>query len=118
MAESEIYTIFCIVVGEDVSFPVEIEKSKTVGQLKDDIKKKNSRLADFNALDLILYRVDLPDDDNLEHNVKETLRGRLDPLKPSKKWVAIYPDGLQEDTVHILVQPLRSSKSTGRLSRL
>jgi len=117
MAESEIYTVFCLVAGEDVSFPVEIEKSKTVGQLKDAIKKKNPTTFDgIDAKSLTLYHVDLPDDDDLDQNVNKELERKPKPLRPSEEMADIFSEGLKKRMVHILVQPSRSGKSTYRLS--
>ena len=117
MAHSEIYTVFCIAADEDVPFSVEIDKNKTVDQLKQLIKKaRNDLFANIASNFLDLYQVDIPDDDHLDEMVNKKLQGGLNPLKPSKKLVAIYPAGLQEDTVHMLVQLRSRGKSTDGLS--
>jgi len=117
MAHSEIYTVFCIAADEDVPFSVEIDKNKTVDQLKQLIKKaRNDLFANIASNFLDLYQVDIPDDDYLDEMVNKKLQGGLNPLKPSKKLVAIYPAGLQEDTVHMLVQLRSRGKSTDGLS--
>jgi len=117
MAESEIYTVFCLVAGEDVSFPVEIDKNKTVDQLKKLIKEERGDLfANIASNFLDLYHVDLPDDDDLDQNVNKELERKPKALKPTEKLAKIFKDGPIEEKVHIIVQPPRSGKSTYRLS--
>ncbi|KAF9079500.1 hypothetical protein BGX23_003894 [Mortierella sp. AD031] len=51
----------CLVNGESTSFPVEIDPTKTIGDLKDAIKaKKTPRFDDVAADELILWRVSIP----------------------------------------------------------
>ncbi|KAG0276645.1 hypothetical protein BGZ95_007258 [Linnemannia exigua] len=60
-------TLFCIVEGEALSrtFPVEIESSKAIGDLKKLIKtEKANDFQDVDADKLTLWRVSIPDDDD------------------------------------------------------
>ncbi|KAI8359578.1 hypothetical protein B0O80DRAFT_233929 [Mortierella sp. GBAus27b] len=54
-------TLFCLVNGETTSFPVAIESTKTIGDLKDLIKTKQTPdFDDIAAKSLTLWRVSLP----------------------------------------------------------
>ncbi|KAG0320827.1 hypothetical protein BG000_003444 [Podila horticola] len=56
--------LFCLVDGEatSIAIPVEIESTKTIGDLKDLIKtKKTPRFDDIAADELTLWRVSIPD---------------------------------------------------------
>ncbi|KAF9405452.1 hypothetical protein BGZ76_006572, partial [Entomortierella beljakovae] len=54
-------TLFCIVDGDSTAFPIDLAVSKTVGHLKDAIKKKKEpRFDDLAADELILYHVSVP----------------------------------------------------------
>ncbi|KAG0048432.1 hypothetical protein BGZ89_004598 [Linnemannia elongata] len=58
-------TLFCLVDGESTSnaFPVGIESTKTIGDLKDLIKaKKTIDFSDVDANKLTLWRIFIPDD--------------------------------------------------------
>ncbi|KAG0275215.1 hypothetical protein BGZ96_003876, partial [Linnemannia gamsii] len=51
----------CLVDGESTSFPVGIESTKTIGDLKDEIKAKQSPdFDDIVANKLTLWRVSIP----------------------------------------------------------
>lgn len=94
--------LFVYIIGLGSSFPVTIERSETVGHLKQAIlKEKPNDLKDVEADQLILYKVELPDDENLgqsaHHAPKEELR--MAPRVLSK----IFPSSLPEETVSILV---------------
>ncbi|KAG9065188.1 hypothetical protein KI688_002511 [Linnemannia hyalina] len=55
-------TLFCLVDG---AFPVEIESTKTIGDLKKLIKAEQSPdFDDIVANNLTLWRVSIPDDEN------------------------------------------------------
>ncbi len=61
--------IYCIINGEDVPFSVKIESDETVDTLKKVIRgKRMHRLASFEASELNLYHIDIPDDDDLVGN--------------------------------------------------
>jgi len=55
------YKLFCAILGERTdSFPINIDESQTVGDLKGQIKKENAQLLiSIDARTLILYKVDI-----------------------------------------------------------
>ncbi|KAG0247041.1 hypothetical protein BG011_002154, partial [Mortierella polycephala] len=62
-------TLFCVVNGESTSnaFPVEIESTKTIGDLKELIKVERTPEYDDIAADrLTLWRATIPIDENAE----------------------------------------------------
>ncbi|KAG0274489.1 hypothetical protein BGZ97_010496, partial [Linnemannia gamsii] len=60
-------TLFCVVDGESTSFPAVIDPTKTVGELKDEIKtKKANAFSEIDADQLTLWKVEIPDDDDDE----------------------------------------------------
>ena len=59
-------------------FPVEIEKNKVVGDLKEDIKKKQApEFDDIPADKLVLFQVSIPVDDNVEERLKKHPSGKI-----------------------------------------
>ncbi|KAF9367146.1 hypothetical protein CPB97_006237, partial [Podila verticillata] len=55
------FNFFCVVDGESTLFSVEIEPSKTIGDLKDAIKaKKANDFSDVDADKLTLWKVSIP----------------------------------------------------------
>lgn len=74
MAQEEMYTLYCFVLGEDTAFPVEVAKRETVGNLRDKIKEKKKPDLDLIAANnLNLYCVPVTDDDELANLRLETL---------------------------------------------
>jgi len=71
MSQSEIYTVFCIVVDIGRAFPVDIEKNETIGWLKGLITERDPKtFADVQSYLLDLYHVDIADDKDMMANVK------------------------------------------------
>ncbi|KAF9314603.1 hypothetical protein BG003_003981, partial [Podila horticola] len=101
-------SLFCLAHVEPSSnaFPVEIESTKTIGDLKDLIKtKKTPEFDDIAADKLTLWRVTIPitDDDNetpiLLNNVTKK---KLGPLTRLSK---VFPEDIPEESIiHIIVQ--------------
>ncbi|KAF9555551.1 hypothetical protein EC968_008844 [Mortierella alpina] len=107
---NNLLTLFCLVDGEAASnaFPVEIELTKTIGELKKLIKVEQSPdFDDIVANNLTLWRVLIPineDNDELPlllNNVPQKERKKLGPATRLSK---VFPDDLPEETVHIIVQ--------------
>jgi hypothetical protein len=49
------YTLWCLIEGDNVLFPVKILSTQSIGKLKREIKKETScTLEKFDAMDLIL----------------------------------------------------------------
>ncbi|KAG0054491.1 hypothetical protein BGZ89_002631, partial [Linnemannia elongata] len=99
-------TLFCLVDGEATSqaFPVEIESTKTTGNLKQRIKtEKTPRLDDVASGELTLWRVSIPDD-NLSSNVKvDALDGKTQLNNPRTQLSKLFPASPDANT-YILVQ--------------
>jgi len=109
-SSSQPYTIFCFLIGEDSAFPIEIERNKTFGHLKDKIKeKKGNRLANFDANELKLYQLDIIGDERLAKAVEEKLLELPDELGARKVLDQVFEDGVKEETL-IIVQPPKSGK--------
>ncbi|KAG0251529.1 hypothetical protein BGZ95_006869 [Linnemannia exigua] len=100
--------LFCLVDGEALShaFPVEMETSKTIGDLKDLIKaKKAPRFDDIAAAELTLWRVAVPDDDKDDETcifldnllVKNKLRA-------ASKLSMVFDADFPEDTIRVMIQ--------------
>jgi hypothetical protein len=108
MSQPDIYTVFCIVVGEEVPFPVEIEKSKTVGQLKKLIKEERSDLfSGIPANFLNLYHVEIAGGGDMVEKVNQEMSKNPTALDPMKKLVNIFGGDPKEETLHIIVKPPR-----------
>jgi hypothetical protein len=71
---ADIFTLNCIVQGSQSVFPVKIERTESVGHLKELIlAKKPKTFADIEADELELWKLDVPDkyDDILKNLVLE-----------------------------------------------
>lgn len=82
-------------------FTVEIQKTKNVSILKDEIKKKRARrLSDVDASDLELFQVSIPTNDNAEEIFKN-----LDqrPLNYLSRLSQLFPF-VEENSLHIVVE--------------
>ncbi|KAK3805923.1 MAG: CRN family protein [Benniella sp.] len=117
--------IFCVIVGETKSFSVKVPSDDTVDDLKDAIKAKKSNYFDLMKIDadqLTLWRVSLPDDDDLPTllkslNDKQKLSDFLsdkEKLKATTKLSNIFDAELPEDTIHIIVQLPQSVVAAGK----
>ena len=82
-------------------FTVEIMKTKNVSILQDLIKEKQSpRLNHVVASELILSKVSLPVDDDLEESLKNA---EITPLKPLLPLSQVF-SSVKEDRLHIIIQ--------------
>ncbi|KAK3846355.1 MAG: hypothetical protein J3R72DRAFT_486623 [Linnemannia gamsii] len=98
-------TLFCLISGEHASraFPVEVSSSKTVGALKDAIiSKKPNAFEHIDANDLVLWRVSIPDDDDLSIPLDSVSEKKK--LKATTKLSKVFDAELPEDTIHIVVE--------------
>src|SRR5258706_10973706 len=105
------YTIFCLLEGETNPFPVRIDESQFVGDLKKSIKEERSVIL-VEALELELYRIDV-DASDLQKAIKdvETLAPRLIPtdrLNPTLDLKDVFPEGVRRKRIHILVRVPRA----------
>jgi hypothetical protein len=96
------FLLNCFVLGDDEKrvFPVEIPRNKSVGILKDEIKKKNPRALDtVDAKDLDLWKVCSPIDD------PTSKRPRAEsPLRINKRLSSLWDGDPSDDDLHILVK--------------
>ncbi|KAG0274862.1 hypothetical protein BGZ96_004062, partial [Linnemannia gamsii] len=96
----------CLVDGESTSFPVGIESTKTIGDLKDEIKtKKTPRFDDVAAHELTLWRVSiplLPKKDRKDISLRDV--AKKDELDETDDLSDVFPDKPPKMTIHIIVQ--------------
>ncbi|KAI9437874.1 hypothetical protein F5148DRAFT_1262269, partial [Russula earlei] len=105
--------LFVYLRGIDSTFPVNIEGSETVGDLKDAIWQKNpNELKDIDAAGLVLYQVDLPDDEDLEEAAKQAAKDQP-TLKATRLLSTLFPTGPPELKISIVVEDpkIRESES-------
>ncbi|PVF91303.1 hypothetical protein CPB86DRAFT_361226 [Serendipita vermifera] len=106
-SQSNMYTIFCIVKGDNTPFSVEIEPDKTIDRLKKAIKsEKPHRFDGFDADELTLYRIDVTERDQEEciRKVKNRNLSSLELLDPRSPLAVLYPCSPPGWTIHVLVQ--------------
>jgi hypothetical protein len=103
--------LYCWVIGDDPDkiFPVQIEKSKTVGNLRDAIKTKNEpQFRDIAANTLTLRKIYVAEGDldaQLEQIDLDYLK-ILDKLRPTHPLSRVFSDSLIEGhLLVIIVQP-------------
>ena len=91
------------VIGLGNSFPVDIERTKTVGHLKQAILQVNPNdLKDIDARQLVIYKVEIPDGEDLEQLASQARRQKLEVQ--SRKLSKIFPTTPPEEVVSILVE--------------
>ncbi|KAG9061870.1 hypothetical protein KI688_007021 [Linnemannia hyalina] len=99
--------LFCLVDGEATTnaFPVEIESTKTIGDLKNFIKDKNAvEFTDVDANSLTLWRVSIPDADDDETPVLLDGLTRKKKLRVTNELSMVFDAAYPEDTIHVIVQ--------------
>jgi Crinkler effector protein N-terminal domain len=102
------YTLFCIILRGTTLFPVTIDETRSVGELKEAIKKEKEPEFDaFDADALTLYRVKI-DGFNKQEFIKIVQHIPQDPnaeLNPISKLSQCFQDeDLAEPMIRILVQ--------------
>src|SRR4051812_23326700 len=107
---SDVITLFCLVRCEPAAnaFSVEIPRTDTVGDLKGLIKKrKEPEFDNFAADKLVLWKVDIPDDENAAERLRDF---KDDPfndakeLRATQKIQKAFPVEPKEDYIHIVVE--------------
>ncbi|KAG1901794.1 uncharacterized protein F5891DRAFT_1187269 [Suillus fuscotomentosus] len=97
----------CIVLGNNPRhiFPVDIERTEIVGDLKEVIKDKKRPEFDHVATDrLELWKVDLPINEMIEHNLNNLTLDPTKSLSPVDEMVEIFPDAPPRKYLHIIIQ--------------
>lgn len=110
--QSSTYTIFCVVIDENIPFPVNVQPHTTVGELKKAIKAETQMFATVDAHKLTLYPVKIPDDDDLVKNVKKELNNQplLNALRPTTELSTLFSETPAKGTVHILIRGPEAGK--------
>ena len=96
------YEIFCVIENISGPFSVDVTADVTISNLKRRIKDQNANiLRDVDAIQLKLWRVEIPDDQEIDFSSLAP----EDELKPTRRinryWEATPP----EEHVHVLVKP-------------
>ena len=103
------YIIWCIIVGETIPFPVNIDETQSVGELKHAIKEEIApRLNAFPVHQLTLYKIDAKyDETNYENGVESVEPNQDQKLGfQLRKLSAVFGlAGPSDDKIHILVEP-------------
>ena len=101
---SSILTLFCCVRGDNANriFSVDIKSSDYVADLKKSIKSENEiTFRNLEAKALMLWKADIPVDENFAKNLKE-FDYKQAPLSPVDKLSRIFSN-LNEDHLHVVV---------------
>ena len=90
-------------IGLEHPFSVDIKRSKTVDHLKKAILRKNPNdLKSIDAARLVLYKVQIPDGEDLERLAPQAARQKLGV--PSRKLSKVFTTNPTEEVVSILVE--------------
>ena len=104
-------TIFCVIIGQNHAFPVDIDNGYTVGHLKNKIKAmKTQALASIEADVLTLYRIDVDGTDEDEYikdvNALAQNLSRLRKLSALQLLTDVFgASAPPPQRIHVLVQP-------------
>jgi hypothetical protein len=115
MSTAELYTIFCLIEGQENPFSVKITSNETVDQLKEAIKaKKFKTLEDVEADTLKLYHVSILTCDPINKKTiinyvakaqEEMKKPQLPPkLDPASRLDDVFEGNPPERTLHIIVR--------------
>ncbi|KAF9323098.1 hypothetical protein BG006_001763 [Podila minutissima] len=97
--------LFCVVDGETTPFPITIDSTKTIGDLKDLIKAAlTPQFDDITAKDLILWRVIDSDNNDDETPIFLDNQPNKEKLRATKKLFMVFDAELPEDTIHVIVK--------------
>ena len=111
-------TLNCWVRGQEIHriFPVNISPAQTTGALKNVIKNNKPDLGDIAADALDLYKVFLPDDEDLEQALEGLTFGPHGRLRPMEPLSLVFPAPPLERHLHIVVAtPTSESRRRSRL---
>ncbi|KAG2045763.1 hypothetical protein BDR06DRAFT_1015318 [Suillus hirtellus] len=104
----------CIVLGDNPHciFPLNIEWTEIVGDLKEVIKEKKRPEFDHVATDCLeLWKVDLPINEMIEQNLNNLTLDPMKSLSPVDEMVEIFPDAPLHKYLHIIIQCLPAVSS-------
>lgn len=98
--------LLCYVLGDDFqrAFEVEIGEEESVSFLKEAIKAESPQtFHEVDAPDLVLWKASVPFNQNLKENVEELSLVDDDALEPFDILSDVFTSGLENKTVHIVV---------------
>ena len=104
---SEVYKIYCIILNGATYFSVKIGKDEDVDNLKHHIKEKSPELNVARKW-LSLYKIDV-DASNQQHAIDKVKKlaptlSTADSLNPMRKMSEVFPSGVPDGKIHILVK--------------
>jgi len=102
------YTIWCFIVGETAPVLVEIDQTKLVTHLKDDIKNKATpKLDAFAAHELTLYKIKEFKLEKFDKHAVQEISQNLSEQTSLKPWnkLSEIEGGFPEGMLHILIEP-------------
>ena len=96
------YTLFYLIENTNEPQPVDIDPDKTVGHLKTSIKNANApELNDINSINLMLWKVDTPDDRKIDSSGLNDENA----LKPTRKISNYWNEKtLPENCIHVYIR--------------
>ena len=110
------YDFFCLIVGEDNPFSVEIKPAATVDKLKDAIKAKKQLALDYIAAnELNLFKVEIPMGNKRKIEEGITALHQATAMSPGSQLNKCFSGRLSNDKIYILVQLPITGKETIRL---
>ena len=97
----------CLVNGDDPShvFTVKIGNDESVSTLKEEIWKKKKPAFDHVPADtLVIWKVSIPIDDDLDPLDTLNLSEEQKLRRPATRLLKVFPHPLEEELIHIIVQ--------------
>ncbi|KAI0255336.1 hypothetical protein BJV78DRAFT_1179329 [Lactifluus subvellereus] len=93
-------TLYCWVHDDDpdLIFPVKVDSTRTIGDLKSAIKeKRHLTFQHVEAVNLILWRVSVDFDETLESNLRQLVFDGVRPLSSYRILSSVFSDQLMDD---------------------
>jgi hypothetical protein len=111
MAGPAVYTLNCFVPGGSDTFPVNIAKGASVGDLKKAIKEEIPTVfANIPIYELQLFKLEIPDKE-LANEVKEHLKTNPSALRATQKLSEVFLQLPKSNMLHIVVKAPESEPS-------
>jgi len=118
--------LFCFIIGDEPNniFPIQIERDRTVGNMKAKIKDENKHaLQGIDAKSLVLWMVDEPLDSTNEESLKCLVPqddcAEFQKLVSWKPISGYWPSQPSRGRLHVVVQlPSKVAKKTNKLMKI
>jgi len=97
--------LLCVIHGESTPFPVRIDKTLLVGDLKDEIKKKKEN--DFRNIDadkLTLWNVDILYDEDVIKQLVLVESAVIKKMSPVRKISRYFENPPKEEHIHVVIE--------------